>query len=360
MQKVWFRKSVGCWYATFTTNDGQQQIKLLKGPSDRVHRKLAEQKLLSELASRPASSQVSRKAPDWLTVRGVFRGFLKHSRKTHEPATTSWYKTLLSSFCKRYGSLRVNQLGNKHVKRWIEKSRYNATSANRAIGAVKAAFNWAVEEEHIPANPIAHVRKPKSLVRDRVLLLEERQLILASIRGKAFRFFVRAMTLTGCRPGEIAKLRAADYDASRGLWVLNKHKTKKKTGKDRLIYLCPEAIELTKHLIAACPDDGPIFRNSRRQPWTGNAIRIRFRNLREKHPQLKGVIAYSYRASFATDALEAGIPDASVAALLGHTTTATLHKFYNRLSQKTGHLKDAAAKATQAPKADEPRPDTTA
>ncbi len=360
MQKVWFRKSIGCWYATFTTNDGQQQMKLLKGPNDRAHRKLAEQKLLDELKARPASRANSRKAPDWLTVTGVLKGFIRHSRKNHEPATTTWYKNLLNPFNRLFGRLRVNQLRKKHVKRWIAKSGYNPTSANKAIGAVKAAFNWAVEEEHIPENPIAHVRKPKPLVRDRVLLPEERQLILTSIRGKSFRFFVNAMTLTGCRPGEIAKLRAEDYDESRGLWVLNKHKTKKKTGKPRLIYLCPEAVELTKSLIAACPDDGPIFRNSRMKPWTNNAIRSRFRNLRKKYAQLKGVIAYSYRASFATDALEAGIPDASVAALLGHTTTATLHKFYNRLSQKTGHLKDAATKASQGPKAGASQPGTTA
>jgi integrase len=47
------------------------------------------------------------------------------------------------------------------------------------------------------------------------------------------------MTLTGCRPGEIARVTAADVDVDRGLWVLKKHKTAKKTGKPRLVYLCP-------------------------------------------------------------------------------------------------------------------------
>jgi integrase len=64
-------------------------------------------------------------------------------------------------------------------------------------------------------------------------------------------------------------------------------------------------------------------------------------------PELKGIVAYTYRSSFATDALECGVNEASVAALLGHTNTTTLHKFYARLSKKVGHLKDAATKATQ-------------
>jgi hypothetical protein len=50
-----------------------------------------------------------------------------------------------------------------------QEKEYNPTSASKAIGALKRAFNWAVEEEHLPRNLIAHVRKPKSLVRDRTL-----------------------------------------------------------------------------------------------------------------------------------------------------------------------------------------------
>ena len=186
-------------------------------------------------------------------------------------------------------------------------------------------------------------------------------MILTSIKHESFRDFVQGMTLTGCRPGEVARVNGEIVDLAAGLWVFTKHKTVKKTGKSRVVYLCPEALELTKKLLQRCSDSGPIFRNSRGKPWTRNAIRIRFRNLRKKHPELKGVIAYTYRSSFATDALEAGVPDATVAQLLGHTNTNTLHKFYARLSHKVGHMKDAAEKATQdRPGARDVPPDTPA
>ena len=345
MQKVWHRASNNSWYSTFTEDGRQKQRKLLNGPNDKAHKKLAEQKLLDELKVCPPSKKKS--APDWLTVHGVLKGFLQHSRKSHERSTFEWYRDILRGFNRVCGRLRVNQLRKKHVQRWFDKSNYNPTSQNRALGAVKRAFNWAVEEEYIPENPIGHVRKPKGLVRDRILTSAERDLILSSIKGPVFRAFVQGMTLTGCRPGEVARVGKEQIDLERGLWIFTKHKTVKKTGKPRVIYLCPEALELTKTLLAKCPDNGPIFRNSRGKPWTRNAIRIRFRNLREKHPELKGIIAYTYRASFATDALEAGVPDATVAQLLGHTNTNTLHKFYARLSHKVAHMKDAAEKATQ-------------
>lgn len=343
MQRVWYRLATKSWYATFNDGGRQRQMRLLSGPKDRAHKQLAKQKLLDELKSRPDQP---KHAPGWLTVRGVLKGFVRHSRKAHEPATAVWHSNLLGGFTSLFGRLPVSQLSRKHVLRWIRKSGYNPTSANRAIGALKRAFNWAVEEEYILKNPVAHVRKPKSLTRERILTAAERELILKSIRGPAFRDFVTGMTLTGCGPGEVARVRKEEVDLDLGVWILPKHKTRKQTGKPRVVYLCPEALELTKRLLLRCPADGPLFRNSRGLPWTGNAIRIRFRNLRQKHPQLKGVIAYTYRASFATDALEAGVPDATVASLLGHSNTDTLHRFYSRLSQKVEHWKEAAAKAS--------------
>lgn len=345
MQKVWFRKQTGWWYATVRESGGRKQIKLVKAPDSREGRRLADQQLLQELAHKQHLEDASDKVPGWVTVSHVLTAFLKHSEEEHEPGTARWYRDLLVPFRDMHGKLRVTQLKKKHVKAWLSAKGYNPTSANRALGAAKRAFNWAVEEEHIPKNPIAHVRKPKSLTRDRTLTPDERGLILSAIRDRAFRRFVAAMTLTGCRPGEVARVTAENVDAENGLWVFVKHKTAKRTGKPRRVYLSPEALELTKELVAAHPT-GPLFLNSRGLPWTRQAVRLRFTRLRKKFPELKDVVAYTYRASFATDALEAEVPDATVAALLGHTTTATLHRFYNRLSGRVGHLKDAAAKAT--------------
>lgn len=347
MQKVWYRKSKNAWFTTILEGGRQKQLRLVNAPNDKYGKKLAEDQLLQELSARNYSAikESVEPVPTWATVGHVIRAFLKHSRSEHASETADWYRNLLKPFLEQYGIVRVPRLHKKHVLTWLKVKGYNPTSANKAIGALKRAFNWAVEEEFIPRSPIGHLRKPKQLTRDRTLTAEERRLILCSIRDVAFRVYVHALTLTGCRPGEVARVTAADVDLEHGLWVLQKHKTANKTGKPRVVYLCPEALELTRQLI---PNTGPLFLNSRGLPWTRNAIRIHFRNLRKKHPELKGIIAYSYRSSFATDALESGVPDATVATLLGHTGTATLHKFYNRLSHKTQHLKDAAAAASRS------------
>jgi integrase len=346
MQKVWYRTSKECWFATITNGGRQQQIRLISAPNNRDGKQLAEKQLIQELAARNVEHDDGVKAPGWATVSHVLQAFLKHSREEHDPETAAWHERLLRLFQSLYGKVRYTRIRKKHVRVWLKKSGYNPTSQNKALGVLKRAFNWAVEEELIPKNPIAHVKKPRPLVRDRTLTAEERQLIIAAIKGVAFRDYVQAMTLTGCRPGEVARLTKENVDLARSVWIFTKHKTVKKTGKPLIVYLCPEALALTKRQLQQHPE-GPIFRNSRGKPWTRNSVRLRFRNLRKKFPQLKGVIAYTYRSSFATDALESGVPDATVATLLGHTSTSTLHKFYARLSHKVDHLKNAAAQATQ-------------
>jgi integrase len=51
-----------------------------------------------------------------------------------------------------------------------------------------------------------------------------------------------------------------------------------------------------------------------------------------------------YRHTFATDALANGVPDAQVAALLGHSGTAMLHKHYAHLGARAKALRDALDK----------------
>jgi integrase/recombinase XerC len=331
----------------------QRQIRLFRGPDNKDARKKAESLAIEELAARQHDIDLPAVA-SWMTVSHVLDGFLRFSKEEHEPPTYDQYERFFKLFRKKNrGDLRISQLKKHHVTEWLKERKYNATSQNRAISALKRAFSWAVQEEHIPRSPIEHMTKPQSVARDRILTPDERTLILTSIKEECFREYVSILTLTGCRPGEAARVTAADVFVDRGIWYFEKHKTSKKTGKPRVIYLCPEALEITKRLIAKYPE-GPLFRNTRGKQWTRNAVRIRFRKLRKKHPELKGIVAYSYRSSFATDALENGVADATVAALLGHTSTATLHRFYARLSHKVAHLQDAAAKATQPQGGDAP------
>lgn len=345
MKQVWHRALDGWWYATLRESGRRQQVKLLKAPNTNDGKKRAEDQLVRELAARIEQGVEPEGGYEWVTVAHVIAGFLAHSAREHHKDSVAWYRIILNAFSAKHGMLRLNALGKQQVMAFVRGRYTNPTSQNRAIGAIKRAFNWAVEEEHISRNPIAHVRKPTSRVRNRVLSPAERTLMLNSIRDQPFADYFLALSLTGCRPSEVSKVTAALVQLDKGIWVLPEHKTAKRTGRPRIVYLSPEALDLTRRLVLKYPE-GPIFRNRYGQPWSCNAVRLRFRTLRRRFPELKGVVAYTLRSTFATDALEAGVSDTAVAELLGHTNTDTLHKFYARLSHRVDHLRDAAAKAT--------------
>jgi integrase len=244
--------------------------------------------------------------------------------------------------------LLAQDLKPLHVSRWLDSHPGWKGSRRCAVIAIKRAFNWAEGEGLLAVNPLRKVKKPPQTYRERILSREERQEVMAAIRDQAFRDFVLALQETGCRPSEVSRVTAAHVNLELSVWVFADHKTVKKTGKPRIVYLTPAMLELTRRLMAE-HREGPLFRTPwGGRPFTRNSIRCRFRRLRQKLPHLKGLIAYAYRHSFATDALVNGVGIAQVAELLGHTSTEMVMRHYSHIAGKIDHMREAAMRAAHA------------
>lgn len=333
--KPWFRKFNNSWYVEI----GGRQVKLATGRDKRAEAVREFHRLMAGF--RPVKA-------DLPTAQHVCDLYLQHSEREHEPSTFQWHLAYLQRFCDRYGRMKPSDLIPFHLTAWLDAHPRWKGARRHAAVIVKRAFQWAKRQGLIATNPFADFPVDPGGRRGRVVSKAERALVLAAIKDKPFRDFVFALQETGCRPSEVARVTAADVNLELGLWVLPRHKTAKKTGRSRVVYLTPAMVELTKRLMVAFPE-GPLFRGPRgKKPFTANGIRCRFRRLRTKNPQLAGVVAAAYRASFATDALENGVGIAQVAELLGHTDTTMVMKHYSLLSQRVEHLRDMAKKATGA------------
>lgn len=331
--KPWYRKSVDAWFAQVN----RRQIRLANGLDNRheAKRKLAE--LL--LGTQPVKTDV-------LTVSQVCDTFLTFSKAEHKPDTYEWHRFYLQKFCGRYGDKSTTTLIPYHITEWSSGYPNWKAAKRHARGIVKRAFSWALKEGLVSKNPFADVVVGKSGRRTRVLSNEERAEILAAIRCSRFRDFVLALQETGCRPGEVAQLTASHVDLALGVWILKHHKTSKKTGRDRVIYLTPSMLELSRRLVEQHPS-GPLFRGRFGQHLTNQAIRIRFKNLRRKLPHVEHFTAYTYRHTYCTEALVNGVGIAHVAELMGHTSTEMVSRVYSKLSQQVAHMREAAAKAVR-------------
>jgi site-specific recombinase XerD len=121
--------------------------------------------------------------------------------------------------------------------------------------------------------------------------------------------------------------------------VLAEHK-EAHLGKSRALFLNAEAVAVVENIGRK---SGLLFPGADGQRMTAHAIGKRLKRLCIK-ANVKHCIAYGYRHAFATQALANGVPDAQVAALLGHLGTAMLHKHYSHLTAQSQALKDALGK----------------
>jgi integrase len=336
-RKPFFRAFDGWWYAQVTLAGKRKQVKLVKGRENEREAYRAFCRLVADEGQiLPATANQS--------VANVCDLFLDASQRLHKPATFEWHRYYLQDFCDRHGRLMTADLKPFHVTRWLDAHPDWKNSRRHAIGILKRAFNWAEGQGYITANPIRGVKKPRGGKRQRVLTADERRQILEAIPDEPFRQFVFAMQETGCRPGEVAAVTAAQVDLTLGVWTFGDHKTAHQTGKPRVVYLSPAGLALTRTLVERYRT-GPLFRGHGGRAYSRNAIRCRFRRLRVKLPDLAHFTAYSYRHTFTTDALTNGVGIAQVAELLGHTGTDMVMRHYQHLAQKVQHMRDAAAKA---------------
>jgi integrase len=361
----WYRASRDAWFVEI---DGRQRPlgKHPKGApvpkkSEETGRWNAPKPILEAYHRLMALGPAGLPKKQEITAAHVCDLFLTWSKSHHDERTFAWYSSFLNSFCncEGIGSLPASEVKPYHVTHWLEQHPKWKSSRRNAVICVKRAFNWATAEGLLKESPVRSVKKPPAVRRERVLTAEEWAALVAAVRDQEFKDFLFALRETGCRPGEVRKVTADNVNLGLGLWVLEEHKTRKKTGLPRVVYLTPGMVELCRLLCERWPT-GPIFRGPKRKghkPYSRNALRCRFRRLRAKLPKLKGVVSYTARHTFITDALERGVPVATVAELAGHKDLKMIQAHYSHLSEKRKHLQDAARRAVgyaEAPEAPPP------
>jgi integrase len=334
-RKPWFRKRRGDWCVTI---DGKQ-VHLAYG---RENKAAAVKEYHRQMAERDEPDSADRPA----TVAALLARFLGWSKAHKAAATYEQRRHFLKSLAASPGvsKLPPHKLTVSHVERWLAAHPSWTSSRRHAILIVLRAFNWAVKRRIMSANPILGIEVPRQKRVLAYLKKEQRRAVFEGTRDAAFRNFLTALEQTGCRPGEVRAVTAADVDRGRWVWELKDHKTAGKTGKPRTIFLTVTMRDLTTELMARNPT-GPLFLNSRKRPWTRNAVRCRFRKLRERFPEFGHFTATSFRRAYVTDALENGVDVAKVAELVGHTSTDMVMRFYNQLQERTEHMREMAERA---------------
>jgi len=331
-----------------------------------------------------------------VTVRRLLDEYLKHLDKTRKPATVRLRLQACRPFVDHRPDGAQELLGERvaaelvqvdvyafleamerprHQRRKREQAgrklvKWGRGSQRNAIVSLQAAFNWGVRVGLLNRNPLQGIEQPTANSRGAETMIgsttEECELtharILAAVPSP-FREFVQALKDTGARPGELIAATAADFDREAGAFIFRKeasrgagrfsHKTAGK-GRDRVIFLHGATLAHVLSLIDKRPS-GPLFRQRNGRPFTEGHLATRFMRLRQKL-NLPHLTAYSYRHTFATALLKAGMDVDALAEVMGNSAQ-VIRRHYSHLLADTKGLRaklerfTAAAQGTQIPPA---------
>ncbi len=143
--------------------------------------------------------------------------------------------------------------------------RARRATANRTLTVLKAALNHAFQEGHVASDDAWRKVKPFREADVPVVhfLSEDECRRIVNASEGAFRNIVKGALVTGCRYGELTRMRAADFNAEAGTITVRESKS----GKPRHVVLTDEGRALFAELTAGRSGRDLVFVRDDGKGW---------------------------------------------------------------------------------------------
>lgn len=223
-----------------------------------------------------------------------------------------------------------------------DEKRARKASANRVLSTLKAALNFAKAKKSVmcPSDEWRYVKPFRDVDEARQLYLtpEEQTRLLNAMKEKDFKRLVIGALLTGCRYGELTRMRVGDVDLAGGTILIRESKA----GKSRRAHLTLEGRAFFESITAGRKASETLFQRDEatrtvrpkdQDPlaWGQSEQTRRMRDACEA-AGLPLMGFHQLRHSYASALVAAGMPLAYVAQLTGHADTRMLEKYYAHLA----------------------------
>jgi integrase len=194
---------------------------------------------------------------DAVTLDQIVQAYLREAHNDMGPEGLAFCRLYLGRLAKDLGHLPVSQLTPLHFKEWVaaQTTLESAHTLHGLNSRVQRCLNWGVLMRQIRENPFKGVSYCKGDPQDE--MTEKEYQALWKVADERFRRMLLFLRYTGCRPGEMRNVKWADIDWKAGVIRLQEHKTRKKTGKPRLIVLAPVVQKMLREMQANPPTLDP-------------------------------------------------------------------------------------------------------
>ncbi|MBF9032495.1 tyrosine-type recombinase/integrase [Rhodobacterales bacterium HKCCE3408] len=212
----------------------------------------------------------------------------------------------------------------------IDDVRRRKRTFNSLVSIMRMAFQHAWDNGHIHSErpwrclkrmPINH--SPRTIF----LTREECRRLLRHCTP-ALRLLVMAGLCTGCRVGELAKLRVEDV----GFQGFGIRVEAFKRSPARFVFLPDEGMAFFLQCCEGKAPRDPVFTSDKGMPWRKQHTGL-FRRAVSSADLPKTFVFHGLRHTYASDLVRAGVPLEVVAKQLGHANTMTVSNTYGHLAE---------------------------
>ena len=223
-----------------------------------------------------------------------------------------------------------------------DEKRARKSTANRVLSTLKAALTYAKARGLVrcPDDAWRSVKPFRAVeeARQNYMTPEEQQRLLNAIKEADFKRLVYGALLTGCRYGELTRMKVRDFDATSGTVLI----LESKAGRPRRALLTVEGRTFFERITAGKKGHETIFQRDQAQrrtrleeedqlTWAPSEQTRRMRDACDL-AKLPRMGFHQLRHSYASALVTAGMPLAYVAQLTGHADTRMLEKHYAHLA----------------------------
>lgn len=277
-----------------------------------------------------------------LTVADIITLYLRHAdvERIHCATARAERDRILPQFAADMGSMLVVDAKPYHLRDWVESNpRWVSVATRRAkANQVRAAFNWAFQNERIARHPFLNVRYAEA--EPRPPMADDAFGLFAKHSNKRFEAAFRFLRYTGCRVAELCRAMWPHMDLDRGEWTIPEHKTRKYTRRAKQIALPGLAVELVRSQDRVADF---VFVNTRGKPWVPNTLGTCCRWLKKRWAIQTPASLNGLRHACASAMLGNGAAIKMAAEQLGHATVETIQQtYYHRNDSHLAAMRAAA------------------
>lgn len=257
-----------------------------------------------------------------MTIKEWTQEWIKVYVEPHRrPKTTRCYQDTLNHLCRNFPDFvetdidKVTSMQAQKVLNQMGK-RYSKSLCKTTRVMLNQSFRTAIQNDITKHNPAQYLQLPSYASEKEILPFSSgeevkiRKIAPHILHGWWAVFFLE----TGLRMSEFTALKWEDVNLHTRLLYVRKSKTESGT---RLVPLT----KLACWIIAKQSNKGNephIFKTSRGTPASPTSIQTLCHNL-EKETGISDIHCHRFRHTFATNFLEAGAEDKTVAQIMGHT-----------------------------------------